>query len=136
LRAREAETEMFIETCPHYLTHGVDWEGGDVGKINPPLREREDCEALWAWALRRDASIRLPLIMCIAISRPSLAASGRRLLDAVGLAPLGRSAAFNRFGSCTRLMLSSPPPTITLVSPSMSGAPPWRSPAGPSCRTG
>lgn len=24
------------------------WEGGDVGKINPPLREKADCEALWA----------------------------------------------------------------------------------------
>ena len=36
-----------IETCPHYLTHDVEWEGGDVGKINPPLRERENCQALW-----------------------------------------------------------------------------------------
>jgi dihydropyrimidinase len=47
LRARDAGTDIMIETCPHYLTHDVDWEGGDVGKINPPLREREDREALW-----------------------------------------------------------------------------------------
>jgi len=47
LRARDAGTDIRIETCPHYLTHDVDWEGGDVGKINPPLRERDDCEALW-----------------------------------------------------------------------------------------
>jgi dihydropyrimidinase len=47
LRARDAGTDITIETCPHYLTHDVAWEGGDVGKINPPLREREDCEALW-----------------------------------------------------------------------------------------
>jgi dihydropyrimidinase len=46
-RAREAGTSITIETCPHYLTHSIDWPGGDVGKINPPLRERSDCEALW-----------------------------------------------------------------------------------------
>src|SRR5215471_14934889 len=47
LRARDAGTDITIETCPHYLTHDIDWEGGDVGKINPPLRERADREALW-----------------------------------------------------------------------------------------
>jgi dihydropyrimidinase/allantoinase len=47
LRARDAGTDIMIETCPHYLTHDVDWDGGDVGKINPPLRQREDREALW-----------------------------------------------------------------------------------------
>ena len=46
-RARAAGTAIMIETCPHYLTHAVDWPRGDVGKINPPLRERSDCEALW-----------------------------------------------------------------------------------------
>src|SRR5215471_237413 len=46
-RARAAGTAIMIETCPHYLTHTVDWPRGDVGKINPPLRERSDCEALW-----------------------------------------------------------------------------------------
>lgn len=46
-RARDAGTAITIETCPHYLTHSVDWSRGDVGKINPPLRERADCEALW-----------------------------------------------------------------------------------------
>jgi dihydropyrimidinase len=47
LRARDAGTDILIETCPHYLTHDVDWDGGDIGKINPPLRERTDREALW-----------------------------------------------------------------------------------------
>ena len=47
LRARDAGTDIIIETCPHYLTHDVDWEGGDLGKINPPVRERSDCDALW-----------------------------------------------------------------------------------------
>jgi dihydropyrimidinase len=46
-RARDAGTAITIETCPHYLTHSVDWSRGDVGKINPPLREQTDCEALW-----------------------------------------------------------------------------------------
>src|SRR3954462_9352033 len=54
LRARDAGTDILIETCPHYLTHDVDWEGGDVGKINPPLRERSDCDALWAGIIAGD----------------------------------------------------------------------------------
>jgi dihydroorotase-like cyclic amidohydrolase len=32
--------------CSHCLTHDVDWEVGDIGKINPPLRERADRDAL------------------------------------------------------------------------------------------
>lgn len=47
LRHRRAGSRVYIETCPHYLTHDVDWEGGDIGKINPPLRERSDRERLW-----------------------------------------------------------------------------------------
>jgi dihydroorotase-like cyclic amidohydrolase len=47
LRHRRAGAEIYIETCPHYLTHDVGWTGGDVGKINPPLREKSDCERLW-----------------------------------------------------------------------------------------
>src|SRR5262245_12275988 len=54
LRARDAGTNIVIETCPHYLTHDVDWEGGEMGKINPPLRERDDREALWAGILSGD----------------------------------------------------------------------------------
>jgi len=54
LRARDAGTDILIETCPHYLTHDVQWQGGDVGKINPPLREHDDCEALWAGILSGD----------------------------------------------------------------------------------
>ena len=47
LRHRRAGADVTVETCPHYLTHDVSWPGGDVGKINPPLRERADCERLW-----------------------------------------------------------------------------------------
>jgi len=38
---------VLIETCPHYLTHDVTSEIGLTGKINPPLREPADREALW-----------------------------------------------------------------------------------------
>lgn len=54
LRARDAGTDIIIETCPHYLTHDIDWEGGDIGKINPPLRERADREALWVGIIAGD----------------------------------------------------------------------------------
>jgi dihydroorotase (multifunctional complex type) len=45
--ARDTGTRIHIETCPHYLTHDVGWGGGDIGKINPPLREKRDTERLW-----------------------------------------------------------------------------------------
>jgi dihydropyrimidinase/allantoinase len=47
LRQREAGVPVLIETCPHYLTHDEGWDGGDIGKINPPLRQAVDREALW-----------------------------------------------------------------------------------------
>ena len=48
LSARARGCRIAIETCPHYLTHDVSFAGGDTGKINPPLREAADREALWA----------------------------------------------------------------------------------------
>ncbi|MGA0596630.1 dihydroorotase [Enterovirga sp. CN4-39] len=48
LAARQQGGRVLIETCPHYLTHDVTWPGGDLGKINPPLRGPADREALWA----------------------------------------------------------------------------------------
>lgn len=47
IRARDEGVDITIETCPHYLTHDVTWQRGEVGKINPPLREAADREALW-----------------------------------------------------------------------------------------
>jgi dihydropyrimidinase/allantoinase len=44
---RAAGRRVFIETCPHYLTHDVGSDVGTRGKINPPLREQRDREALW-----------------------------------------------------------------------------------------
>jgi dihydropyrimidinase len=38
---------LSIETCTQYLTHTVGWEGGDIAKVNPPVRTASDAEALW-----------------------------------------------------------------------------------------
>jgi dihydropyrimidinase len=35
------------ETCPHYLVLDKDEDRGVMGKVNPPLRGREQIEALW-----------------------------------------------------------------------------------------
>ena len=45
--ARRRHPHVYLETCPHYLTHDVDSDLGLRGKVNPPLREAEDREALW-----------------------------------------------------------------------------------------
>ncbi len=47
LMQRRAGASISIETCPHYLTHDETYDRGTVGKINPPLRSRRDCDALW-----------------------------------------------------------------------------------------
>ena len=47
LRLRGNGRTVHVETCPHYLTHDIGWPGGDIGKINPPLREASDRETLW-----------------------------------------------------------------------------------------
>jgi dihydropyrimidinase len=38
---------LFVETCPHYLTLTTESPIGTYGKVNPPLREQADLEALW-----------------------------------------------------------------------------------------
>jgi dihydropyrimidinase len=40
-------SNMYIETCPHYLTHTTDFESL-TGKVVPPLRSQEDIQALWS----------------------------------------------------------------------------------------
>jgi dihydropyrimidinase len=46
-RHRARSSDVYVETCTHYLTHTIDTEVGTVGKVNPPLRVDEDVEALW-----------------------------------------------------------------------------------------
>lgn len=46
-QGRAANKNIFIETCPHYLTLDIDSPCGTYGKVNPPLRTVADQEALW-----------------------------------------------------------------------------------------
>jgi dihydropyrimidinase len=45
---RTRYSNIFIETCPHYLTLSAASPIGTRGKVNPPLRSAADQEALWA----------------------------------------------------------------------------------------
>jgi dihydropyrimidinase len=46
-RWRKRYDQVWIETCPHYLTHTEDSELGGIGKANPPFRSQDDQDALW-----------------------------------------------------------------------------------------
>ena len=41
LAQRRLGTDLTIETCTHYLTHTIDWKGGDVGKVGPASPQSE-----------------------------------------------------------------------------------------------
>jgi dihydropyrimidinase len=43
-------SNYYIETCPHYLTHTVDF-GKLTGKVVPPIRSKSDVQSMWS-ALR------------------------------------------------------------------------------------
>jgi dihydropyrimidinase len=44
---RKRYDQVWIETCPHYLTHTEDSELAGMGKANPPFRTNDDLEAIW-----------------------------------------------------------------------------------------
>jgi dihydropyrimidinase len=46
-RWRHRYDQVFIETCPHYLTHTEDSDIGAIGKANPPFHTSDDRDALW-----------------------------------------------------------------------------------------
>jgi len=46
-RWRERYDRIYLETCPHYLTHTLDSEVGSIGKANPPFRTDDDVAAMW-----------------------------------------------------------------------------------------
>ncbi|HLI10312.1 MAG TPA: amidohydrolase family protein [Alphaproteobacteria bacterium] len=48
VRFRRRYERIYVETCPQYLTHTMDDDLGTVGKANPPLKTKDDVEALWA----------------------------------------------------------------------------------------
>ncbi|MFL6460859.1 MAG: dihydroorotase, partial [Nitrososphaeraceae archaeon] len=44
---RKGNSNLFVETCPHYLTHTIDFD--DLkGKVVPPLRSKSDVLYLWS----------------------------------------------------------------------------------------
>ena len=45
--SKQQGASIFVETCPHYLTLTKNSPVGNYGKVNPPLRESNDVEALW-----------------------------------------------------------------------------------------
>jgi dihydropyrimidinase len=48
IRVKGEDPDAIVETCPHYLTlTAEDDYPGLLGKVNPPIRWREDVEALW-----------------------------------------------------------------------------------------
>jgi dihydropyrimidinase len=46
----KGNSNLYIETCPHYLTHTTDF-GNLVGKVVPPIRSKSDVQSIWS-ALR------------------------------------------------------------------------------------
>lgn len=54
-RWRQRYAHVYVETCPHYLTHDEDSDLGPLGKANPPFRSKDDIEAMWEGL--RDGSI-------------------------------------------------------------------------------
>lgn len=46
-RWRARYDKVFVETCPHYLTHTSDMDLGGMGKANPPFRNQAEQDALW-----------------------------------------------------------------------------------------
>lgn len=46
IKAKREGVKMTVETCPQYLMVDPE-EAGFLGKLNPPLRRKEDREALW-----------------------------------------------------------------------------------------
>ena len=46
-RWRGRYRNIFVETCPHYLTHTLDSDIGSIGKANPPFRTQDDVDAMW-----------------------------------------------------------------------------------------
>lgn len=46
-RWRQRYADIFVETCPHYLTHTEECTLGALGRANPPFRSADDVEAMW-----------------------------------------------------------------------------------------
>lgn len=46
INERKNGGEIFVETCPHYLTHSTDFQN-IIAKVVPPIRSKEDVKRMW-----------------------------------------------------------------------------------------
>ena len=46
-KEREKGTEIFVETCPHYLTLSHENQTGYLAKVMPPIRTKNDQKSVW-----------------------------------------------------------------------------------------
>lgn len=46
INERKNGTNIFVETCPHYLTHSTDFQSIKA-KVVPPIRSKEDVQRMW-----------------------------------------------------------------------------------------
>lgn len=46
INERKNGTKIFVETCPHYLTHSTDFQN-ITAKVVPPIRSKEDVQRMW-----------------------------------------------------------------------------------------
>ena len=50
---KEQGTQIFVETCPHYLTLSHENQDGYLAKVMPPIRSNSDIASVWA-AIRKN----------------------------------------------------------------------------------
>jgi dihydropyrimidinase len=43
----KGQSNYYIETCPHYLTHTTEF-GNLIGKVTPPIRSKSDVQSMWS----------------------------------------------------------------------------------------
>jgi dihydropyrimidinase len=46
IKERKNGAKIFVETCPHYLTHSTDFQNIKA-KVVPPIRSKEDVQRMW-----------------------------------------------------------------------------------------
>lgn len=46
-RKGTGKSNLYIETCPHYLTHSTDFDS-ILGKVVPPIRSKSDVQHIWS----------------------------------------------------------------------------------------
>ncbi len=44
----KGQSNYYIETCPHYLTHTTEF-GNLIGKVMPPIRSKSDLQSMWSY---------------------------------------------------------------------------------------